>query len=60
MRRSFRGSQTSRPSAEGDDEYAQTVMTANGVPDDINVLLGVLARGLRAYGSPGTVTRPLR
>lgn len=46
-------------SAEGDDEYAQTVMTANGVPGDINVLLGVLARGLRAYGSPGTVTRPL-
>ena len=46
-------------SAKGDDEYAQTVMTAHGVPGDINVLLGVLARGLRAYGSRGTVTRPL-
>ena len=46
--------------AEGDDEYAQSVMTANGVPNDINVLLGVLARGLRAYGSRGTITSPLR
>jgi glyoxylase-like metal-dependent hydrolase (beta-lactamase superfamily II) len=46
--------------AKGDDEYAQSVMTANGVPDDINVLLGVLARGLRAYGSRGTITSPLR
>ncbi len=45
--------------ARGDDEYAQSVMTANGVPNDINVLLGVLARGLRAYGSRGTITRPL-
>jgi glyoxylase-like metal-dependent hydrolase (beta-lactamase superfamily II) len=45
--------------AKGDDEYAQSVMRANGVPDDINVLLGVLARGLRAYGSRGTITRPL-
>ena len=46
--------------AKGDDDYAQAVMTANGVPDDINVLLAVLARGLRGYGSGGTITRPLR
>jgi glyoxylase-like metal-dependent hydrolase (beta-lactamase superfamily II) len=45
--------------AKGDDEYAQSVMTAHGVPNDINVLLGVLARGLRAYGSRGTITHPL-
>ena len=45
--------------AKGDDEYAQTVMRTHGVPDDINVLLAVLARGLRAYGSRGTITRPL-
>ena len=34
-------------------------MRRHGIPDDINALLGVLSAGLHAYGSPGTVTRPL-
>ncbi len=46
--------------AKGDDEYAQSIMATHGVPNDMNVLLGVLARGLRAYGSRGTITRPLQ
>jgi glyoxylase-like metal-dependent hydrolase (beta-lactamase superfamily II) len=46
-------------SASGDDAYAQSVMTASGVPADLIALLGVLAAGVRAYGSNGTVTRPL-
>ena len=49
-----------RASAKGDDEYAQAVMSANGVPDDVNVLLGVLVAGMHTYGSRGTVTLPLR
>jgi glyoxylase-like metal-dependent hydrolase (beta-lactamase superfamily II) len=46
-------------SAAGDDAYAQSVMTASGVPDDLSALLAVLAAGVRAYGSHGTITRPL-
>ena len=34
-------------------------MRRHGVPDDLIALLGVLAAGLRAYGSHGTITRPL-
>jgi glyoxylase-like metal-dependent hydrolase (beta-lactamase superfamily II) len=48
-----------RNSAAGDDAYAQSVMTANGVPEDLNALLGVLAAGVRAYGSSATITKPL-
>jgi glyoxylase-like metal-dependent hydrolase (beta-lactamase superfamily II) len=46
-------------SAAGDDAYAQSVMKASGVPDDLIALLAVLAAGVRAYGSHGTITRPL-
>lgn len=47
-------------SARGDDQYAQETMRRNGVPDDINTLLGVLSNGLHTYGSAGAVTIPLR
>jgi glyoxylase-like metal-dependent hydrolase (beta-lactamase superfamily II) len=46
-------------SAAGDDAYAQSVMAASGVPADLIALLAVLAAGVRAYGSHGTITRPL-
>lgn len=49
-----------RASAGADDAYAQGMMRRHGIPDDINTLLGLLAAGLHAYGSAGTVTRPLR
>ncbi len=48
-----------RASARADDAYAQAVMRRNGIPQDINTLLGVLSAGLHSYGSAGTVTRPL-
>ncbi len=48
-----------RASAAGDDAYAQTVMRHHGLPDDVNMLLGLLTAGLHAYGSRGAVTRPL-
>jgi glyoxylase-like metal-dependent hydrolase (beta-lactamase superfamily II) len=48
-----------RTSTRDDDAYAQEVMRGHGVPDDINTLLAVLASGMHAYGSPGTITRPL-
>ncbi|HEX3802700.1 MAG TPA: MBL fold metallo-hydrolase [Solirubrobacteraceae bacterium] len=48
-----------RASAAGDDAYAQTIMRRHGLPDDVNMLLGLLTAGLHAYGSRGTVTRPL-
>jgi glyoxylase-like metal-dependent hydrolase (beta-lactamase superfamily II) len=48
-----------RASTAGDDAYAQSVMSASGIPDDVNALLAVLAAGMHAYGSSGTITRPL-
>jgi glyoxylase-like metal-dependent hydrolase (beta-lactamase superfamily II) len=48
-----------RASAAADDAYAQTIMRHHGLPDDVNMLLGLLTAGLHAYGSRGTVTRPL-
>lgn len=50
--------QYSRSSA-ADDEFAQRVMRRSGVPDDITTVLGVVASAYRAYGSRGTITRPL-
>jgi glyoxylase-like metal-dependent hydrolase (beta-lactamase superfamily II) len=48
-----------RTSAAADDAYAQTIMRQHGLPDDVNMLLGLLTAGLHAYGSRGSVTRPL-
>lgn len=49
-----------RANAKADDSYAQDMMRRHGVPDDVITLLGLLASSLRAYGSPGTITQPLR
>ena len=45
-----------RASARADDAYAQAVMRRHGLPADLTALLGVLAAGMYAYGSPGSVT----
>jgi glyoxylase-like metal-dependent hydrolase (beta-lactamase superfamily II) len=47
-------------SATADDEFAQAVMRRHGVPDDLATVLGSLAAAFRAFGSSGSVTRPLR
>ena len=48
-----------RASTKGDDEYAQQMMRRHGLPDDIDLVLGVLTAGMHSFGSRGTVTRPL-
>jgi glyoxylase-like metal-dependent hydrolase (beta-lactamase superfamily II) len=48
-----------RASTKADDEYAQDTMRRHGLPDDINMMLGLLTAGLHTYGSRGTVTLPL-
>jgi glyoxylase-like metal-dependent hydrolase (beta-lactamase superfamily II) len=45
-----------RASTAADDAFAQAMMRRHGVPDDVNTLLGLLAAGLHAYGSRGTVS----
>jgi glyoxylase-like metal-dependent hydrolase (beta-lactamase superfamily II) len=47
-------------SATADDEFAQAVMRRHGVPDDVATVIGTLAGALRAFGSAGSITRPLR
>ncbi len=47
-------------SARADDEFAQAVMRRHGIPEDLATALGAVAAGFRAFGSRGTVTRPLR
>jgi len=47
-------------SAAADDQFAQAVMRRHGVPDDLATVLGSLAAAFRAFGSSGSVTRPLR
>jgi glyoxylase-like metal-dependent hydrolase (beta-lactamase superfamily II) len=47
-------------SALADDEFAQAVMRRHGVPDDVATVIGSLAATLRAFGSAGSVTRPVR
>jgi glyoxylase-like metal-dependent hydrolase (beta-lactamase superfamily II) len=49
-----------RGSARADDAFAQEVMHRHGVPEDIVTVLASVASAFRAYGSSGTVTRPLR
>jgi glyoxylase-like metal-dependent hydrolase (beta-lactamase superfamily II) len=48
-----------RASAKGDDAYAQDTMRRHGLPEDINMMLGLLTAGLHTYGSRGTLTLPL-
>jgi glyoxylase-like metal-dependent hydrolase (beta-lactamase superfamily II) len=46
-------------SAAADDEFAQGVMRRHGVPDDLATVVGAMAAAFRAFGSSGSVTRPL-
>ena len=48
-----------RANTKGDDLYAQEMMRRHGLPDDINMVLGILTSGMHSFGSKGTVTRPL-
>ena len=48
-----------RANAKGDDAYAQQMMRRHGLPDDINMVLGLLTSGMHSFGSKGTVTLPL-
>jgi glyoxylase-like metal-dependent hydrolase (beta-lactamase superfamily II) len=48
-----------RANATGDDAYAQQMMRRHGLPDDINMVLGLLTSGMHSFGSKGTITRPL-
>jgi glyoxylase-like metal-dependent hydrolase (beta-lactamase superfamily II) len=49
-----------RSSATADDAFSQAVMRRHGVPDDLATVLGTVGLAFRAFGSSGTVTRPLR
>jgi glyoxylase-like metal-dependent hydrolase (beta-lactamase superfamily II) len=46
-------------SAKADDEFAQNVMRRHGVPGDVATALSSLAAAFRAFGSSGSVTRPV-
>jgi glyoxylase-like metal-dependent hydrolase (beta-lactamase superfamily II) len=46
--------------AKADDEFAGAVMRRHGLPDDLAAALSSLAAAYRAFGSSGSVTRPLR
>ncbi len=48
-----------RANTKADDLYAQQIMRRHGLPDDINMVLGILTSGMHSFGSKGTVTRPL-
>ena len=45
--------------AAADDEFAQSVMRRNGVPEDLITVLGSVGAAFRAFGSSGRVTREL-
>ena len=47
-------------SAAADDEFAQAIMRRHGVPEDLATVLGSVGAAFRAFGSSGSVTRPLR
>ncbi len=49
-----------RASATADDAFAQAIMRRHGVPEDLATVLGAVGAAFRAFGSSGTVTRPLR
>src|SRR5262249_14210309 len=46
--------------AKADDEFAVAVMRRHGVPADVAAVVSALAGAYRAFGSSGSVTRPLR
>jgi len=46
-------------SAAADDEFALQVMRRHGVPSELATALGSVGAAFRAFGSSGTVTRPL-
>lgn len=48
-----------RANTRGDDAYAQEMMRRHGLPDEINMVLGLLTSGMHSFGSRGTVTLPL-
>ena len=43
-----------------DDEFAHGVMRRHGIPEDLATVLGAVGTAFRAFGSGGSVTRPLR
>jgi glyoxylase-like metal-dependent hydrolase (beta-lactamase superfamily II) len=47
-------------SATADDDFAHAIMRRHGVPSDLATVLGAVGAAFRAFGSSGTVTRPLR
>jgi glyoxylase-like metal-dependent hydrolase (beta-lactamase superfamily II) len=46
-------------SAVADDEFSQALMRRHGIPEDLIAVLGSVGAAFRAFGSSGTVTRPL-
>jgi glyoxylase-like metal-dependent hydrolase (beta-lactamase superfamily II) len=46
-------------SAAADDEFSQAIMRRHGVPYEISIALGSVGAAFRAFGSSGTVSRPL-
>ncbi len=42
-----------------DDAFSQAVMRRHGIPEDLIAVLGSVGAAFRAFGSSGTVTRPL-
>jgi glyoxylase-like metal-dependent hydrolase (beta-lactamase superfamily II) len=44
---------------EADDVFAEALMVRNGIPRDMAVVLGPMARSFRAWGGRATVTTPL-
>jgi glyoxylase-like metal-dependent hydrolase (beta-lactamase superfamily II) len=46
-------------SAAADDEFAQHTMRRHGTPAELATVLGAVGAAFRAFGSGGTVTRPL-
>jgi glyoxylase-like metal-dependent hydrolase (beta-lactamase superfamily II) len=49
-----------KASAADDDEFAQQLMRRHGIPADLVTVLGSVGAAFRAFGSRGTVARPLR
>ncbi len=47
------------PSAAADDEFSQAIMRRHGVPYEISIVAASVGAAFRAFGSSGTVSRPL-
>ena len=48
-----------RSSISADDDFSHAVMRRHGIPEDVATVLGAVGVAFRAFGSRGTVTRPL-